>query len=187
METKDNESKKALAEETLRKEWDLLKKTGLLCQIGCSAGPRIIKREGKKPIYDMFNWNAFISGPKKSPYEGYLFKFEIEYPQDYPKKAPTVTCKSNIYHMNISSSGDVCVSSIKKEGGWAQAGDISTVLLSIFCILAKEPDQNALDSPYRSDLRDLYLKDKKNNIEYYKTEYYKNAREECKKYGIKIS
>ena len=175
----ETEEKKSPAEVALTKEWDLLKKTGLLCQIGCTAGPRIIKREGKKPIYDMFNWNALIKGPKKSPYEGYLFKFEINYTEDYPKKAPTVTCKSNIYHMNISTWGDVCVSSIKDKNGWAKAGDISTVLLSIFCILAKEPDENALKSPYREDLRDLYLKNK--------DEYNKNAREECKKYGIKIS
>ena len=180
MEKEDRESKKAVAEETLRKEWDLLKRTGLLCQIGCTAGPRIIERdEKKKPIYDMFRWNALIKGPKKSPYEGYLFKFEIEYTEDYPEKAPTVRCKSNIYHMNISTWGDVCVSSIKKKDDWAKAGDISTVLLSIFCILAKEPDENALKSPYREDLRDLYKKNK--------DEYYKNAREECKKNGIKIS
>ena len=179
METENKESKKSQAEEVLRKEWELLMKTGLLCQIGCTAGPRIIKREGKKPIYDMLNWNALIKGPKKSPYEGYMFKFEIKYTEDYPKVAPKVTCKSNIYHMNISLSGDVCVSSIKEKEGWAKAGDISTVLLSIFCILAKEPDKNALSSPYRGDLRDLYLDNK--------DKYYKNAREECKKYGIKIS
>ena len=127
------DEKEEKAQKLLEKEWDILKKIGLLSQLGCSAGPQMIKRNNEnKPIYDMFKWNALMKGPKGSPYEGYLFKFEITYPENYPEESPTVTCKSNIYHMNISSSGDVCVSSIKKKEGWAKAGDISTVLMSIF-------------------------------------------------------
>lgn len=178
--TEDIEEKKKKAKEILTKEWDLLKKSGLLCQIGCTAGPQIIERkknnEGKmKPMYNMFKWNALMRGPKKTPYDGYMFKFEITYPENYPESAPTVTCKTNIYHMNISSSGDVCVTSIKEKKGWAKAGDISTVLLSIFVILGK-PNK---ESPYRSDLAELYINDKK--------KYEENAREECKKYAFKLS
>ncbi len=174
--TEDIEEKKKTAIETLTKEWDLLKKSGMLCQIGCAAGPQIIKREGKsKPMYNMFKWNALMRGPKKTPYDGYMFKFEITYPENYPEEAPTVTCKTNIYHMNISSSGDVCVTSIKEKKDWAKAGDISTVLLSIFVILGKPNTK----SPYRTALAELYINDKK--------KYEENAREECKKYALKIS
>ncbi len=176
MSAEDLEEKKKTAVETLTKEWDLLKKSGMLCQIGCAAGPQIIKREGKsKPMYNMFKWNALMRGPKKTPYDGYMFKFEITYPENYPEEAPTVTCKTNIYHMNISSGGDVCVASIKKDDGWARAGDISTVLLSIFVILGKPNTK----SPYRDSLAELYLKDKK--------KYEENAREECKINAIKIN
>ncbi len=178
----DTEAKKK-AEERLRKEWDLLKNTGLLSQIGCSAGPTIIgRKKDKKPIYDMFKWKALIKGPKKTPYDGYLFEFEINYPLNYPDKPPKVTCKTEIYHMNISSSGDVCVSSTKerpknsddKNSYWKEAGDINTVLLSIFCILAK-PNK---DDPYRRDLAELYNSKKE--------EYIKNAVEFCKKNAKKI-
>ena len=163
-------SEKKKAEDKLREEWDLLKTSGLLSQISCSAGP---KKMGKG-IYNMFLWNAIIAGPKNSPYSNYLFKFEISYPENYPEDAPTVTCKTKIYHMNISTNGDVCVDSIKSEEGWARAKDISTVLKSVFIILAK-PN---IYSPYRRDLADLYNSD----IEQYK----KNVREECEKYAIKI-
>ena len=178
--TEDLGEKKKKAKEILTKEWDILKNSCLLSQIGCTAGPQIIKRnkndEGKmKPIYNMFKWNALMRGPKKTPYDGYMFKFEITYPENYPESAPTVTCKSNIYHMNISSSGDVCVTSIKEKNGWANAGDISTVLLSIFVILGKPNTK----SPYRSALAELYKNDQK--------KYEENAREECKKNAIKIS
>lgn len=157
------------AEEILREEWDLLKKSGLLSQIGCSAGPK--KTKG---IYDMFLWNALIRAPKNSPYSGYMFKFEIKFPSDYPNSAPIVTCKTKIYHMNIHKNGDVCVSSIKEGNKWKTARDISTVLLSIFIIFSK-PNPN---SPYRREIADLY----QSNYE----EYEKKVKEDCANNAIKI-
>ena len=77
--------------------------------------------------------------------------------------------------MNIATDGDVCVSSIKEKEGWVKAGDISSVLLSIFVILGR-PNT---DSPYRNNLAQLYIKNKK--------EYEDNAREECRKYATQIS
>lgn len=157
------------AEETIREEWDLLKKSGLLSQIGCSAGP-----QKTKGIYNLFKWKALMTAPKNSPYKGYMFKFEIDFPQDYPNSAPKVTCKTDVYHMNISSSGDVCVSSIKNSNDWKTAHDISTVLLSIFIIFSK-PNPN---SPYKGDIAKLF------NADY--EQYVKNVKEHCEKYAIKI-
>ena len=116
------------AQNIIREEWDLLKKSGLLSQIGCSAGPQKIAK-GK---YNLLKWKALMSAPKNSPYKGYMFKFEIDFPENYPNSPPKVTCKTDVYHMNISSGGDVCVSSIKEDNDWKAAQDISTVLLSIF-------------------------------------------------------
>jgi ubiquitin-protein ligase len=157
------------SEQIIRNEWDLLKKSGLLSQIGCTAGPQ---RKGK--IYNMFKWNALMRAPKKSPYNGYMFKFEIDFPKDYPNSPPDVYCKTNIYHMNINKSGKVCVQSITEDDKWQIRHDISTVLLSIFIIFDK-PNPS---SPYQSEIAKLYL----NNIE----EYKKNVKENCEKYAIKI-
>ena len=152
------------AEEIIREEWDLLKKNGLLSQISCTAGPK------KKT--NIFEWNALMMGPKNSLYNGYMFKFEIKFPLDYPNNPPEVICKNNVYHMNISSSGEVCVSSIKEK--WNEAHNISTVLFSIFIIFLK-PNT---DDPYREEIAKLYL----NNYE----EYVKNVKENCEKNAIKI-
>ena len=160
------------AETRLKEEWDLLKKSGILSQIGCSAGP---KKIGKK-MYNYFEWNALIKAPKNSPYNGYMFQFEITYTKEYPKKAPIVKCKTKVYHMNISESdGDVCVSSIKNEDGWAEAKDISTVLKSIF-IIFKNPYPG---SPYNPHMAELYNKSKNHE------EYEKKVKEYCEKYAIK--
>ena len=122
----------------------------------------------------MFKWNALICGPKNSPYYGYMFKFETDFPEDYPGSPPEVTCKTPIYHMNIDLDGDVCVSSIKEEDKWENVKDISSVLLSIFIII-KRPNP---DNPYREDIANLYL----NNME----EYEKQVKNHCEENAIKI-
>lgn len=163
------------AEDKIREEWDLLKSSGLLSQIGCTAGPQKIRNKGAKNSYNLFKWNAIMRGPKNSPYNGYMFKFEITFPSDYPNKRPTVICKDkNMYHMNISTSGSVCVSSITSDEGWGRAQDISTVLLSIFIIFSK-PNP---DSPHRGEIAKLYKEDKK--------KYEEKVKEECAKFALKI-
>ena len=158
------------AEATLREEWDLLKTSGLLSQIGCSAGPKRIR----KGIYNMLEWNALIKAPKNSPYNGYMFQFEIIYPPNYPEKAPKVKCKTKIYHMNIrESDGDVCVTSIKNNSKWAEAKSISEVLKSIFVIF-KKPYPG---SPYNSNMAKVYNTDPQ--------QYENNVKEYCEKYAIK--
>ena len=155
------------AETIIRSEWDLLKKSGLLSQIGCSAGP--IKTKG---IYNIFKWKALMKAPDNSPYAGYLYKFEINFPEDYPNSAPEVFCKTDMYHMNINTDGRVCVSSVNSQ--WNNAKNINTVLLSIFIIFSK-PNP---DSPYRDEIAELYL----NN----RDEYIKKVKEHCEKYALKI-
>lgn len=157
-------------EDIIKGEWDLLKKTGLLSQICCTAGPQKCKG-----IYNMFKWNALISGPKNSPYNGYMFKFEITFPNDYPNSRPTVYCKTPVYHMNINTDGRVCVRSITNDNDWKKAGNISAVLLSIFMIF-KRPNP---DSPYRSEIANLYNSNRE--------EYNKEVKKYCAEHAISIS
>ena len=155
------------AEDVIRNEWDVLRKSSLLSQIQCTAGP--IKTKG---IYNLLKWKALMRAPEDSPYHGYLFKFEINFPEDYPDSPPEVFCKTDMYHMNINTDGKVCVNSV--DDNWNSAKNISTVLLSIF-IIFKKPNPV---SPYREEIAELYLNNKE--------EYEKNVKEHCAKYAIKI-
>ena len=153
-------------EEIIRKEWDLIKKNPILSEIGCSAGPK------KKS--NMFEWNAIIRGPKRSPYEGYLFKFSITFPTNYPSSAPKVFCVSPVLHMNISGKGEVCVDSIKKQDAWGKIKDISGVLYSIFVIFNRPNPK----SQYNSNIANLYVENK--------TKYEQEIRDFCQKNAIKL-
>lgn len=50
--------------------------------LGLSAGPASSS--------NLYLWSASITGPEKTPYEGYSFELRIEFPPDYPFKPPKV-------------------------------------------------------------------------------------------------
>tara|TARA_A100001015_G_scaffold312658_1_gene418268 strand:- start:1223 stop:1669 length:447 start_codon:yes stop_codon:yes gene_type:complete len=126
----------------------------------CSAGPN-----GS----DMFEWIATIMGPEDTPYHGGVFFLKINFPSEYPFKAPKVAFTTKIYHCNINRNGGICLDILKSQ--WSPALTIAKVLLSISSLLA-EPNP---DDPLVPDIAKLYKKDKeKHNL---------NAREYTLKYA----
>ena len=111
----------------------------------CSAGPI-----GD----DIFHWQATLMGPSDSPYEGGGFFMDINFPEDYPYKAPRVSFSTKIYHPNINSSGGICLDILKDQ--WSPALTISKVLISI-CSLLDDPNP---DDPLEPAIADLYKRDR---------------------------
>ena len=116
--------------------------------VSCSAGPI-----GE----DMFVWEGCIFGPEDSPFHGGVFKLSIQFPVDYPFRAPHIKFLTKIYHPNINSAGFICLDILK--GQWSPALTISKVLLSI-CSLLNDPNP---DDPFVPDIAALY---KENHAEY---------------------
>lgn len=116
----------------------------------CSAGPIDKNR-------DIFKWQATILGPESSPYNGGVFFLDIEFPEDYPFKAPKVKFRTKIYHCNINTNGEICLDILKDQ--WSPALTISKVLLSI-CSLLTDPNP---DDPLMQDAARIL---KRNKAEY---------------------
>ena len=114
-----------MSELRIRQELDKIKTTSLLANIGASAGP--VKKT------NIFEWNAILTGPKKTPYENNIYKLSIKFPQDFPRSPPSIKFITKIFHPNVSTKGDVCVSSIGSL--WNENNDIITILYSIFKML----------------------------------------------------
>ena len=83
----------------------------------CSAG---------KVGDDLFYWQATIVGPDDSPYQGGVFFLDIHFPVDYPFKPPKVSFTTKVYHMNISSTGGICLDILKDA--WSPAITINKVM-----------------------------------------------------------
>lgn len=127
----------------------------------CSAGPL-----GD----DLYRWEGCIFGPEDSPYVGGVFKLAIEFPVDYPFRAPHLHFTTKIFHPNINNTGLICLDILK--GQWSPALTISKVLLSITSLLT---DPNP-DDPFVPDIANLYKQDR--------SSYEEKARQWTMQYAI---
>ncbi|KAK7864283.1 hypothetical protein R5R35_009542 [Gryllus longicercus] len=90
------------------------------------------------------HWQASITGPAGSPYEGGLFFLYLQVPYSYPMCPPVVRFLTRIFHPNVSRHGDVGIDSIQHN--WSLALTISKVLISVqslltdpYCLVCMEP------------------------------------------------
>ena len=63
---------------------------------------------------NVYKWKGTIDGPKDSCYEGGVFNLAIDFPKEYPFKAPKIKFTTKIYHCNINSDGEICLDIIKE-------------------------------------------------------------------------
>ena len=140
----------------IEKEWKKCKKSKLLGSIGASAGP--VNRS------NLEKWEALISGPTDTPYQGGIFTLTIDFVEEYPKKPPKIMVKKvndivPIFHPNIDTSdGEICLSVIKNE--WNEDTSIETCINSIVNMLADYNNEKAVNDGWDREPRQLYLKDK---------------------------
>ncbi len=67
------------------------------------------------------------------------FLFQANFPASYPADPPDVSCKTSIFHPNISPSGYVCLSLLEKRN-WKYGTTIYNVIFAIFVSLFQEPN-----------------------------------------------
>ena len=103
---------------------------------------------------DMFKWEACITGPEESPYEGGNFQLSIEFPKDFPFKPPKVEFTTKVYHPNVKSTGTICLDILKDA--WSPDITVSKILLAIQNLLIN-PN---IDHPLEPEIAELYKKDK---------------------------
>nr|XP_023926544.1 ubiquitin-conjugating enzyme E2 E2-like [Quercus suber] len=103
---------------------------------------------------NIFHWQGTIVGPAESPFAGGLFVVHLHFSPDYPGSPPKVSFKTKVFHPNIDSNGTICLDILQEN--WSPDLSISTVLLSIFSLLA---DPN-FDDPLVPEIADMYKTDR---------------------------
>ena len=103
---------------------------------------------------DMALLDAQIEGVEK-PYDGGVFRLEINLSQKYPFEPPNVRFITPIYHPNIDDAGRICLDLLKMppKGQWKPSLNLTTVLTSVQQLMA-EP--NCTD-PLMHDITQQYL------------------------------
>lgn len=84
-----------------------------------------------------------MNGPDGTPFEGGCFKLKMTITPDYPNVPPKCVFLSKIFHPNVSSTGEICVNTLKKD--WKREYGIKHALMAIRCLLIAPNPESALN------------------------------------------
>lgn len=88
---------------------------------------------------DLLRWDAIISGPPDSPYEGGLFRIAVSVPPDYPFKPPLLAFLTRVFHPAVDEHGNLVLAA-SSAVNWHVQTRILDVLRAVRAGLAvKDP------------------------------------------------
>ena len=94
---------------------------------------------------DVLSFSGWIQGPPGTPYSGGFFRITFDFEDiDFPNVPPTCRFATPIFHPNVSRTGEICVSSLKKD--WKKEYGVERILVTIKCLLIEPNADSALDA-----------------------------------------
>lgn len=114
---------------------------------------------------------AEIDGPADTPYAGGKFTVKLVIGREFPAAPPKGYFLTKIYHPNVSSAGDICVNTLKRD--WKPDLGIGHVLKVIWCLLLVPFPESSLNDEAGKLFMESY------------DEYAKKARMMTKIYAMK--
>lgn len=99
--------------------------------------------------------DAEICGAGDTPYEGGVFRLEVNIPSEYPLKPPRVRFVTKIYHPNIDSQGRICLDSLNMppKGAWKPSLNVRTLLTSIQALMSSPNADDGLMADITEEFR----------------------------------
>ena len=110
---------------------------------------------------DFYKWKITSLGPKDTPYADGIFFIKVEFPKDYPHRAPRINFLTRFYHPNVHFvDGYVCVNFLNND--WNKSTNVREILTKLYSIYyLLNPDNPYSEEPiyfYRKDRELYYLK-----------------------------
>jgi len=103
---------------------------------------------------DMLDLTGIVEGPADTPYEGGYFRVKFSFTDEFPSAPPKCRMLTKIFHPNVSSSGEICVNTLKKD--WKPSYGIEHILVTIKCLLIYPNAESALDEDAGRELLENY-------------------------------
>lgn len=101
---------------------------------------------------DIFNWEVELVGPDNSPYVGGIFVLKMEFPAQYPFKAPKLRFLTKTYHPSVQwESGDICQDVV---GNWGPTLNAKHCLQVIYSMLQSPESDHPLEEEIAQQLRE---------------------------------
>ncbi|KAI0293187.1 ubiquitin-conjugating enzyme/RWD-like protein [Multifurca ochricompacta] len=97
---------------------------------------------------------GIIEGPEGTPYQGGYFRVKFEFTEEFPATPPRCWFATKIFHPNVSSSGEICVNTLKKD--WKSSYGIGHILVTVKCLLIYPNPDSALDEEAGKLLQENY-------------------------------
>ncbi|KZT00392.1 uncharacterized protein LAESUDRAFT_732325 [Laetiporus sulphureus 93-53] len=92
---------------------------------------------------NMLDVVGIVEGPEGTPYAGGYFKIKFAFTEEFPAAPPKCRMLTKIFHPNVSSSGEICVNTLKKD--WKSTYGIGHILVTVKCLLIYPNPESALD------------------------------------------
>lgn len=101
-----------------------------------------------------FEVNAMLFGPCNTPYAHGAFRIRLTYGSDYPAAPPTGLFLTKIHHPNVSSRGEICVNTLKRD--WRAGVTVAHILTIVKCLLINPGPDSALNEDAGRQLLDSF-------------------------------
>jgi len=92
---------------------------------------------------NMLDLTGIVEGPEQTPYAGGYFRVQFQFTHEFPAAPPKCWFTTKIFHPNVSSAGEICVNTLKKD--WQASYGIAYILVTIKCLLIYPNPESALD------------------------------------------
>lgn len=123
-----------------------------------------------KPINEdnLLQWEALIHGPSATPYFNHTFKLNINLPQDYPLKPPTIEFSPyRMPHCNVDfKTGEICLNILNSDN-WSPVWNLLYVMMAIYQLLSDPVTDSPLNIDISNILRNNDIKAYNGLIAYY--------------------
>jgi ubiquitin-conjugating enzyme E2 D/E len=140
-----------------------------------------LKNLSNKPVFNCVvvandanvrKWTVHMPGPHGSPFEDGVFELSIDFPDNYPFKAPDVKFVTKMYHPNIKQdTGEICMDVFASS--WSPTQKVADILEKLVSLLISP----STSSPLEADICKEYMNNPK--------QYEKKVRDFVKKYANK--